>query len=278
MRKLATLLVTAAFTALMASAAFAGTWKNGENANQGKWWYDNGDGTYAQNGWQWIDGNSDGVAECYYFDAEGWLYTDTVTPDNCLVNASGAWVENGQVKTKALSTAAATGWFEKAGLQKNAQQNVTYNYITTCSNPAFKTIGNLTFYNYQTFASDASHPAKEGYEWKTVQAAISFNDANANLYGTSYAFAFQDKNNIDLFKDWDGAERTFTLNVNGTDFTECKKSLSLNWNGYRAVNGSFSCLVPVGYDGMFVAFFDNAAYTEFTDEPSLINSLRNATK
>ncbi len=36
MRKLATLLVTAAFTALMASAAFAGTWKNGENANQGK--------------------------------------------------------------------------------------------------------------------------------------------------------------------------------------------------------------------------------------------------
>lgn len=275
MRKLTTLFATVAFTTLMASTALAGTWRNGADANQGKWWYDNGDGTYAQNGWQWIDDNNDGLAECYYFDSEGWLYTDTVTPDGCLVNANGAWVENGQVKTKAAATA--VGWFDRAGLQKNAQQNVTYDYITTCSNnSALKTIGDLTFYNYKTFQSDASHPAKAGYVWKTVQVTISFNDTNADLYGTSYAYTFQDKNNIDLFKGWEGEERTFILNVNGTDYTECKKSFSLNWNGSKNINGYFSCLVPEGYNGMFIAFFDYGSYTGFNDEPSLVNSLRTA--
>ena len=42
------------------------------------------------NGWRWIDGNQDGVSECYYFDAEGWL-TSTTTPDGYTVNADGAW-------------------------------------------------------------------------------------------------------------------------------------------------------------------------------------------
>lgn len=43
--------------------SFAGTWKTGEGADQNKWWYDFDNGTYAKNGWQWIDGNNDGIAE-----------------------------------------------------------------------------------------------------------------------------------------------------------------------------------------------------------------------
>lgn len=79
--------------------SFAGTWKNGAGDNQSRWWYDNEDGTYANNNWQWIDGNGDGVAECYYFDADGWMLANTTTPDGHQVNESGAWVENGVVKT-----------------------------------------------------------------------------------------------------------------------------------------------------------------------------------
>ncbi|MFQ9209438.1 MAG: hypothetical protein ACLR3S_10120 [Clostridium fessum] len=69
---------------LSLSAAFpamAGSWKNGAGDNAARWWYDNGDNTWAANGWRWIDGNQDGVSECYYFDAEGWLLTSTTTPD-----------------------------------------------------------------------------------------------------------------------------------------------------------------------------------------------------
>lgn len=80
------------------TAAFAGTWRRGAEPNQDKWWYDFDNGSYAANGWQWIDGDNDGVSECYYFDAEGWMLADTVTPDGYTVNADGAWTENGVVQ------------------------------------------------------------------------------------------------------------------------------------------------------------------------------------
>lgn len=96
---------TAIFSLLMATTAFAGTWQTGKDANQDKWWYDNGDGTYMQNGWQWIDGNGDGIAECYYFDNGGWLLTNTATPDGYQVNSNGAWVTNGIVEVKNTSHA-----------------------------------------------------------------------------------------------------------------------------------------------------------------------------
>ncbi len=58
--------VTAILSAVMATNVFAGTWSTGKGENQNNWWYDNGDGTYANNGWQWIDGNNK------YCDA-GWI-------------------------------------------------------------------------------------------------------------------------------------------------------------------------------------------------------------
>ena len=96
--------VTAVLTSVMATSAFAGTWQAGTGENQGKWWYNNGNGSYANNGWQWIDGNGDGTAECYYFDNDGWLLTNTTTPDGYTVNADGAWVENSNIQTKAVAS------------------------------------------------------------------------------------------------------------------------------------------------------------------------------
>lgn len=50
-------------------------------------------------GWHWIDGNYDGVGECYYFGENHYILTDTVTPDGYTVNTDGAWIENGVVQT-----------------------------------------------------------------------------------------------------------------------------------------------------------------------------------
>lgn len=99
-KRMTALVMATVFAFGTASTAFAGTWSVGAGDNQNKWWYDNGDGTYVQNSWQWIDGNGDGIAESYYFDANGWLLTNTTTPDGYTVNANGAWVENGVVKTQ----------------------------------------------------------------------------------------------------------------------------------------------------------------------------------
>lgn len=98
----------AVFSALTAGTAFAGTWVKGQEPNQDKWQYANGDGTCARDGWQWIDGNNDGTAEYYYFDSEGWMLSDTITPDGNRVNADGAWVIDGAVQTQQVHTVSDT--------------------------------------------------------------------------------------------------------------------------------------------------------------------------
>lgn len=62
------------------------------------WRWTGSENTVSQ--WQWIDGNYDGVYECYYFDENGYCMMDTVTPDGFQVNDAGAWVQDGQVQTQ----------------------------------------------------------------------------------------------------------------------------------------------------------------------------------
>lgn len=90
-----------------APAALAGEWKQDARG----WWWQNDDGTYPVNAWQWLDGNQDQTAECYYFNEFGYLLTDTVTPDNYVVNANGAWVLDGipQIKAAGIPTGTANG-------------------------------------------------------------------------------------------------------------------------------------------------------------------------
>ena len=95
-------------TVLMSSTVFAAGGTTGQGNNNGRWWYDLGNGQYygtseAPVEWQWLDGNGDGVAECYAFDREGWMYADTTTPDGYMVNSDGAWTVNGAVQTMAVA-------------------------------------------------------------------------------------------------------------------------------------------------------------------------------
>ena len=64
--------VLAAFLSLV--FLFSGTaqagWVKGQSKNA--WRYDFGNGNYYKSSWQWVDGNHDGIAECYCFDENGW--------------------------------------------------------------------------------------------------------------------------------------------------------------------------------------------------------------
>ena len=57
--------ITAAGTALFILHStfnvLAGTWKQDDIG----WWYCEDNGTYPVNTWKWIDGNHDGIAECF---------------------------------------------------------------------------------------------------------------------------------------------------------------------------------------------------------------------
>lgn len=75
------------FVFLLSGTAKA-DWVKGENKNA--WWYDLGNGNYYKSSWQWIDGNHDGIAECYCFDENGWMFENAITPDRFTVNENGA--------------------------------------------------------------------------------------------------------------------------------------------------------------------------------------------
>lgn len=102
MKKGLIMVLTAVFTLALSITAFAGEWKQDTKG----WWWDNGDGTYPKNAWQWCDGNGDGISECYYFDGNGYCLMNTTTPDGYLVDANGAWVVDGKVQTQGAAKAA----------------------------------------------------------------------------------------------------------------------------------------------------------------------------
>ena len=61
-KKLLTTLLTACLSISTVTTAFAGTWMQ----DAAGWWYQNDDGSYTINNWQWIDGSGDGMADGYY--------------------------------------------------------------------------------------------------------------------------------------------------------------------------------------------------------------------
>lgn len=148
--------VTAVLTSVMATTAFAGTWQTGTGENQGKWWYDNGNGSYTSNGWQWIDGNGDGTAEYYYFDNNGWLLTNTTTPGGQTVNADGAWVENGVVQNR------------------NVLNNISYQDLNNIFNQDLS--GNYAYYKTQLYVKNEATQSYELYAETSAHEGTDFSD------------------------------------------------------------------------------------------------------
>ena len=99
MKKIVALLMAMAMVVGSNMTVFAAGWQQ----NTTGWWWQNDDGSWPANSWQWLDGNGDGVAECYYFDGNGYMLANTTTPDGYTVNADGAWTVNGVVQTQSVA-------------------------------------------------------------------------------------------------------------------------------------------------------------------------------
>ncbi len=89
------MLITGAISALMTINVFA-NWTMDHTGY--RWRYE--DGSYASSTWLWLDGNEDGIAECYCFDANGYMLKSCTTPDGYTVDANGAWTVDGRIVTK----------------------------------------------------------------------------------------------------------------------------------------------------------------------------------
>ena len=110
-KQVLTVFMAGILTASMSMTALAGWEQEGTN------WKYNDNGNYAANGWYWIDGNNDGIAESYYFDNTGILARDT-TVEGYTVNADGAWTVNGEIQTQ--NVAVNNGGSDTGGVNHSA--------------------------------------------------------------------------------------------------------------------------------------------------------------
>lgn len=118
-KKLVTIILAGALTVGSAFTAFAGWEQTGAT-----WKYQSA-GTYYNDGWHWIDGNGDNIAECYFFNTDSTMLSNTTTPDNFTVNENGAWTVNGVVQTKILNdNTSSTG---HSNSQSQSNSNSYYN-------------------------------------------------------------------------------------------------------------------------------------------------------
>lgn len=97
-KKIARLVILSSMITIVMTMPALAEWKSDKIGQ----WYQNDDKTYPANKWEWLDRSGDGMAECYYFDANGYLLTDNTAPDGFQVDANGAWTVNGVVQTKAV--------------------------------------------------------------------------------------------------------------------------------------------------------------------------------
>lgn len=97
MKKLRCLCAVLGLSVLCSTTAYA-QWEQ-----TGTTWKYQTNGTYYNDGWHWIDGNNDNIAECYYFGADGIMLASCTTPDNYIVDMNGAWIVDGIVQTKSLA-------------------------------------------------------------------------------------------------------------------------------------------------------------------------------
>ena len=99
-KKIVLIALTAGLSVLSCIPAFASGWQKDTVG----WWYGTNENntTWYNSGWQWVDGNNDGIAESYYFNSNGYIAVNT-TVDGYTVNNDGAWTVNGIVQTKQVS-------------------------------------------------------------------------------------------------------------------------------------------------------------------------------
>ncbi|MCI8296711.1 MAG: hypothetical protein HFG22_12700 [Lachnospiraceae bacterium] len=238
---LAFLTVLTALATLTSSplTAWAGQWRT----QNGRWWYADDDGTWPRDAWRWIDGDGDDVAECYYFDHDGYLLVSTTTPDGYTVNADGAWTIAGNVQTRAAGTAA---------FAHSTSQVVAVQTINNCLNvdPVDQQYGLLLVHLSDGTVLQQDYPPSGGCGWYvTAQMGDVTGDGipeivvNREVYGSTFGaadiFIYQVRDGYlvehSRITDTSGAEiRGNGLAVSYTVWRDDHKDLDtriLHWNG-----------------------------------------------
>lgn len=194
---------------------------------------------------------------CGETEPHNWKAANYQAPETCTVCG-------------ATQRSALTPDFATYDIKTDLVVGAHYDYETVCyDDPAFKTVGDVVVLDYSTFNSDATHAAKDGYEWRAATFQILYGDDNANMYGYSTGHTREDYYNIRLNDDTtvydDNDNATFTVNYYGED-RECFYSFESLVNEWQEGEDDYvanvvfrvAFQVPVGYDGCVYGLRDGA--------------------
>ena len=237
--------------------SFAGEWKSDNNG----WWYQNDDGSYPKNTWQWIDGNKDGISESYYFNENGYLLTNT-TKDGCTVNGDGAWTVNGVVQTQGQKVASNTAQSYDAqyplkGRVENYLDSYDGNYVWYWTGPNMIRKGVVPAgmtglsYVYQKAVEDKNatyHAGLSGYSINVLAklaglpATASMGTAEVNNLANeveTFLNSFDWRNASDIEKATRICNRIHKASY---DYDAANEAITTGWSNSLSY-GAYGCLV-----------------------------------
>ena len=185
------------------------------------------------------------------------------------------WVDANYQAPKTCSVCGATEgepWasdFDEMGITFNVEE-VGVSYPMTIGGKDFT----YTIESHEVFASDESHPAKEGYEWHVVSHVTECLQGAAPTSGTPHYTDFNNYYDTESVNNSvtmdDGYNMRFTVNYLGVDYTECLfrsevSQLETTETGWKHIETLAFC-VPVGFDGMFVCVGPDVIISDYFKE------------
>lgn len=183
------------------------------------------------------------------------------------------WIDATYQAPKTCETCGATegealvSYFAEYGLDtKLLDKSGEYDFEQTCGSDTTKTtVLKVSVKDYQTIASDETHAAADGYEWKIMSINMRLHDENAQQYGiNSWNYLWNDfyvGEPADADADTTGLFENgmaYPITWNGVEYAEGMLHIAESvgaWeqdeNGanYLDIVVTVSVRVPVGYDG-----------------------------
>lgn len=154
------------------------------------------------------------------------------------------------------------GYMAQHGLTPNVQPGQDTDYITgTYVRPDLDTTGILSASKVRIFPSDRTHRARSGYEWRCVDISILLGDNRFSMYGANVAYARANYYQDQKLKQPKKQEQ-FSISYNDREYW-CVANYDdegLLFDGRNYVYRLNFCVqVPVGYDGVVLAFHRGSA-------------------
>lgn len=157
------------------------------------------------------------------------------------------------------------GYLAQNNLHPNAEPvQITEYHTNTFVRPDLDTVGEFFASKVLICEYDETHRSRQGYEWRTADITITFKDSNSNLFGSNVICARADYYQEQMLKQTKKQE-SFHVTYNGKDY---KCTAFYENTGFYYDNNcnvfQMTCYVqvPIGYDGVVLAFFHGGTDVE----------------